>query len=219
MSRIVVYTAITQGYDTLKSPPDLWQKKADFVAFLDDVQPCQGWEIRQIKKEFEDPCRNAKIYKMLPHRYFPESQYSLWIDGSVIIKSSTGPEHLVDLYLAQHDLAVFRHRRRNCIYQEAAACLRLGKDLPSTIRNQIQQYRAEGYPSNNGLAECTVLLRRHTDQMKQFNELWHSEILAHSRRDQLSFKYIATKFGFKYRYFQGNISRNPYFDWGPHLRS
>ncbi len=217
MNKIIVYTAITNGYDRLHPVPEAWRDSAHFVAFLDQPQPARGWEIRPICRRFGDPCRNAKIHKILAHRYFPHAEYSLWVDGSVVIKSTLPLPHWVETYLSQSDLAVFKHRLRNCLYQEGAVCLALGYDSRKLINRQMQKYFALGYPPNNGLAECTVLFRRHTVEVKQLNEEWYQEIRAHSRRDQLSFNYVAHKLNFKYSHLPGNISSNAHFEWRPHL--
>jgi hypothetical protein len=211
MSNFVVYTAITDGYDPLRSPPEKWRAQADFVAFLGEGPAAPGWEVRPIYRRFRDPCRNAKIHKVLPHRFFPDAEYSLWIDGSIVIQSPLSLKRLAQIYLRHHDLAVFKHPVRQCIFQEGLYCMKQQLDLPEVIDRQLQKYFEEGYPLNNGLAECTILLRRHTPRMRRFNEAWYAEIQAHSRRDQLSFNYVAHKLGLEYSLLPGRVSKNPHF--------
>jgi hypothetical protein len=43
-----------------------------------------------------------------------------------------------------------------------------------------------------------VILRRHTPAVAAFNEAWWAEIQAGSRRDQVSFTYVAWKLGLRY---------------------
>jgi len=216
MNDIVVYTAITDGYDWLNPVPAIWQSEAQFVAFLGKAQPLSGWKIRRIYRRFRDPCRNAKIHKILSHVYFPDAEYSLWVDGSIRIKSTVALKKIINTLLDKHDLAVFKHRFRKCCYQEAVECLYMQRDPPELIERQMQNYFEEGYPLNNGLAECTVLLRRHTQKIAQFNEIWYQEIKSGSRRDQLSFNYAAYKAGIKYRHLPGTLSDNPHFAWLRH---
>lgn len=197
----------------------LWREHVDFVAFLDKPQASHGWNVRSIYRRFNDPCRNAKIHKLLPHKYFPEAQYSLWVDGAIKIVSPIPPDQFFEEFLREHDLAVFKHRHRICLYQEGAACLKLDLDSAAVINGQMAKYHAEGYPQNNGLAECTVILRRHTRQIIKFNETWYAEIKRWSRRDQLSFNYVARKLGLKYKLLPGLLDNNPHFFWFPHARS
>ncbi len=205
MSKIVVYTAITGHYDTLKEPPAELQKGVDFVAFLDYEPAATSWQVRPACSEFADPCRNAKFHKMLPHLCFPEAEYSVWIDGSIQIDFRFPVAQLIEEYLKDYDFVTLKHPCRQCIYEEAAECIRLGKDDPPVIQRQMAAYRHEGFPANLGLAETGVILRRHTAKIRRFNEAWHDEIKKYSRRDQLSFNYVAHKMGMKYGLFEAGI--------------
>ena len=208
----VVYTAITNStnnYDTLKR-----QKKdndgTEFIAFLETPVPSDFWKFQQIHTKFDDPNRNAKIHKILPHIYFPDKEYSLWIDGSVTIRFPFSVSRLAEIYLADADIALFQHHERDCIYDEADVCIQRKLDNQAVILKQIKKYRSENYPAHNGLGECTVLLRRHTDKIKQFNEMWWYEICNGSRRDQISFNYVVRKLGLKVNYFPGDIKKENY---------
>ncbi len=219
MNSFVVYTAITNGYDSLKEPPPIWQGQADFVAFLESAPAVTNWSTRPICRQFKDPCRNAKIHKILPHRYFSDAEYSLWIDGSILVRTPLPLMHLVEKFLKESDIALFKHRWRNCIYAEAVACLRGKADSPAVIDTQMQKYCDEGYPPNNGLVECGVILRRHSKKIQQFNEAWYAEICDNSRRDQLSFNYVAHKMGIKMAHFPGTLSNSTHFHLKNHLRN
>lgn len=217
LPKIVVYTAISKGYDTLKPIPKIWQGHARFVAFLDEPQEALGWEIRPLCNEFKDPCRNAKMHKVLPHKFFPEADYTLWVDGSVTLKSRLSIQQWPGKFLAKSDLVVFKHSKRRCIYVEGAWCILQGYDDARVIDRQMEKYFEEGYPKDNGLALCLVLFRRRTAQTIQFNEGWWQEIKAHSRRDQLSFNYVASKQRLRFAHFPGFIGRNSHFHWGQHI--
>ena len=75
------------------------------------------------------------------------------------------------------------HRQRRCVYDEAVACIELGKDDPELIVRHVEAYRALGYPARNGLAELSVIVRRHTPRATRFFEAWWEEIRCGSRRD------------------------------------
>lgn len=217
-SRPVVYTAITAGYDHLLPPPHAAANAADFVAFLEE--PCESpiWRSYPIHRGFADPTRNAKIHKILPHRFLPEAEYSLWIDGSVTIIQPAPLQALIDTCLADCDIAVFEHRLRTCVYQEASVCLERRLDDPEVIWQQMCRYTAAAYPANAGLGECCVILRRHSAAVRALNEAWWDEIVRGSRRDQLSFDYAARLVGVRYATFPGTIAVNPWFRRRPHLR-
>jgi len=78
-------------------------------------------------------------------------------------------------------------------------------DKPEIIKQQIDKYRKNNYPENNGLVSSKILFRRHNSVIASFNELWWNEIAIHSKRDQLSFNYVAWKSGFNYFIIPANV--------------
>lgn len=114
---------------------------------------------------------------------------------------------LLNRYLANHDIALHAHPHRNCIYDEASTCIKLGKDSPEVIRQQMERYRADGYPEKNGLVSGGIVYRRHTPTIAKLNTYWWQEIKAHSRRDQLSFNYVSWKYGIEYCVIKGHVKK------------
>lgn len=205
--KCVIYTAITNknfAYDSIKEIPKHLHD-INRIAFLDYEISNKSWITQKIHTEFHDPCRNAKIHKILSHKYFPNCEYSLWVDGSIKIKFEFDFEKLIQIYLRNHDMAVFKHSERKCIYTEAKVCCERKLDNVEIIKKQIDLYKSEGYPENNNLSECSVILRRHTPKIIEFNEAWWEEIKKYSRRDQLSFDYVRKKFDISVNYFAGTM--------------
>lgn len=189
-----------------------------FYAFLDRVQPSRTWKVLPAKESFQTLRLNAKFHKILSHVSFPESEITLWIDGAIEILPTTSLLNFIDSFLSDADIAVFHHRFRYCVYQEAIHCIHQKNDTPAVIRAQIYRYTQEGYPANNGLMECSILLRRNTKKIRQFNELWWSEIQTGSIRDQISFPYVARKIGIKINYFPGAVGDGTWFIRRKHLQ-
>src|SRR5690606_11150176 len=96
-----------------------------------------------------------------------------------------------------HDIAVFKHPQRDCLYDEATVCALRRLDDPETIIEQVKTYEDRGFSKHKGLCECGIILRRHTPRVERFNEVWWSEYSRHSRRDQISFMYAADKVGLR----------------------
>jgi hypothetical protein len=185
---IIVYTAIFGNKNKLS--PARYDKNVNFVCFTDDPNiKSNVWNIRVCEPVNDDPCRAAKIYKILPHHYFPHYEYSLWIDGNSELL--VDPKTLLS-YLDCTDFACFKHPWRNCIYDEAKACIKSNLDSPTIIQNQMKKYRKNGYPANKGLLHAGLLLRRHNNLTIVMNDWWQ-EISNHSRRDQLSLMYVLHK--------------------------
>lgn len=217
---LVVYTAIFGDIgDQLRDLGSLKDcRDTEFIAFVDDPpfeRHQTGWLRRQrVWTHATNPRKRARRHKLLSHELFAEAEYTLWVDGCLTPK--TPLRELADRYLAGHDLCVFRHAERDCIYREAAACERLRKDDPEILREVVARYRREGYPEKNGLAETTAVLRRHTPAIRRLNDLWWHELSSFSIRDQMSFDYICWKYGVRYSVFEGSRTQSPHFLHRPH---
>ena len=224
MSGCVVYTAIFGKWDNLQQ----------------QTLPT-GWDWKHFNEEnqlpiYKDNNRNAKKFKILPHRYLDDYEYSIWIDGNINIIGNI--DELVNKYLNDCNVALFNHASNeldpnDCIYKEANYIFELGnknmklspergiknfKDNPTLIRDQIEKYKLLKYPANNGLSTNMIILRRHNEKdCIETMEDWWTEIKYHSKRDQLSFNYVAWKNGLKFNYIDGDSRRNEYFvNTGPH---
>jgi len=208
-NKFVVYTAIYGGSIKLKDA--IPSNNCDFVCFTDDPNlTSDTWEIRCIKGISSVPRRSAKIYKILPHMYFKEYDCSLWVDGSHI---PVDANNFLTTNLLNSNITLFKHYRRKCIYEELKACIALKKDNIDVMTEQIEKYKNEGYPANNGLAACGVIARRHNEpSIIKAMEDWWEEIKNHSYRDQLSFNYVMYKNKLSYGKINKYICRNNYFN-------
>lgn len=187
---ISVLTSITGGKDYLVG--EQVKGKAEWVAFLDTPFSSATWSIRKGYSGFREARRNSRVPKILPHQ-FVSTEYSIWIDGNISLLKP--PEELVQRYLANHDIALFKHPLRDCIYGEAMKCATSNLDDPEKIIQQVSTYEHNGYVKSKGLCECGVILRRHTKKVIEFNNFWWSEYCRHSNRDQISFMYAVDSVG------------------------
>ncbi len=161
-----------------------------------------------------DPARASRRGKLMPHRFFPEYDWSLYIDNNVTLLSD--PADLIAAIAARpgSGFHCFRHIRRNCIYDEALACIRLGKDDPAVIRRQMKLFQAVGLPRRAGLITGTFLVRRHNDLvLQELGERWFDTVIRGSRRDQLAFNYIAWMMRFRPDYLKGTVLDNSLMRW------
>lgn len=208
---ISIITSITGGKDKLREDMDTTSGK--FIAYTDTDAKSDVWEVRKAPDIFIDPRRNSRIPKIMPHQYV-DSEYSIWIDGNIALKLPA--DYLIETYLKDHDLALFRHPSRRCVYDEATVCAQMGLDHSEKIIEQVRAYEERDYAKQKGLAECGVLIRRHTPKVEEFNNYWWSEYCRHSRRDQISFPYVMDKLGMRVNYIQGHVSLHEAFDFKSH---
>lgn len=194
-TRVAVYTA-SIGFPTIvKDPvfpkPPNW----DFFFFTDNPNLHSNYfQIVNVSRHPElDPNRDAKQYKLLPHKYFPDYDYSIWIDSSIALLPMF-PKLAAEMF--QYPAALFKHPERQSIYAEAEVIRKHGLADLKRLRNQMATYERENYPDTNPLAAGGVLFRHHNlPAIREFNELWFEQIIKFSKRDQLSFPYIEWKTG------------------------
>jgi len=193
-TNIVVYTAIVNNYEILKNP-DYIDPKIKYICFTDQpirlkMKSNTIWEIRKIPSSNLDHTRKARQLKILPHVFLDEFKcdYSIWIDGNITITGNVFD--LINLY-GDCGISGFKHPLRNCIYQEAEACIKRDKDDPVIIKKQMDIYKENGFPKDYGLYETNVLIRKHSDKdVIRLMNVWWEEIKKYSKRDQLSFTYV-----------------------------
>lgn len=189
-NKIVIYSAMTNNYDELPLQ-FIKDENIDFIFFSDIDIKSNFWNIIRFDFEYREPRRTAKIFKILPHLFFEHYEISLWVDSNMIIKDKS-IFYVKQLLNIDYSIALLKHNRRNCIYQEAKECIFWGKDYDEIIENQITKYKNNNYPSNNGLNNGGFLIRKH-NQIQNIMEEWWKEVDLFSVRDQLSLNYIIWK--------------------------
>lgn len=161
-----------------------------------------------------DPNRASRRAKLAPEDYLPDTDWSIYIDNNA--RLAEAPERLVKRCLAMQSDGWFfatRHPERDCIFDEAVACIDLQRDDPRRIESQIAHYRSLGMPENWGLLHGGCLIRRHRAiGSREFGRSWYEHVLAYSRRDQLSFPFLAFHLGLSVMYLEKS-EEMPVFHW------
>ncbi|TCW60163.1 glycosyltransferase domain-containing protein [Treponema sp. J25] len=209
-NKLVVYTALFGDYDNLIDPPQKYNE-CDFICFTDQKHMTSDiWEIRLIENCDLPPNMMNRKYKVLPHLFLSEYEWSLYVDANIAILGN--PLDLAKKYLSQYDMAVPKHFARECVYDEAKECVILGKTKYDETQKQMDKYKNEGFPKNFGLGENNILFRKHNSEkiMKLMNDWWH-ELNIHTKRDQLSLAYVLWKNGEKFYFMDESARGSNYF--------
>lgn len=205
---ITVYTANVGGFDKLEDCKE--DMTANYVAFTE--QQSDTWDCKKPYDKFKEDRRNSRIQKIMPH-LFLDTEYSIYLDGNIRLKVPA--QQLIDEYLKDKDVAVIRHIGRDCVYQEAEACQQLNKGNPLELAEQVKEYAKRGWKEHAGLAECGVIVRRHTQDVEQWNEKWWAHYCRYSERDQLSFPVCFPLD--KVELIEQSYWRHPYLESSKHL--
>ena len=181
MSKISVVTAITGGKDQLLPQPIY--PNVDYIAFMENPVSNPQWEARKACNKFSEPVMNAKIHKILMHKY-TDSPYIVWMDGNFVLKDD--PRKLIEI-MGDFDFAFFKHHARRDIYKEIEVCLKVKKGKPEDLLAQKDAYLKMGVPHNTGMCECGAFIRKNNPAANSAFEAWWAEICRYSSRDQISF--------------------------------
>lgn len=206
---LVVYTALIGRRDEIHPPILTNQTDVDFVCFTDEPTLVPSpW--RPIRASWalinHDPVRAARWYKLNPHELFPSVDYSIWLDSTLQLTAQ--PHKIIEHCKAP--ISAFPHFSRGCIYDEADEVVLYALDDRELVYTQVRRFLMEGYPPSFGLHDTSFIVREHSDEVRQFNELWWETMVTGSRRDQLSFDYCLWRTGLECEPPARGWTRNPY---------
>ena len=212
-SKILIYTANMGGYDMFFDVAATFKDRFDYLYLSDRYYPNKNWSLK-IVDIVGNPFLTAKMYKILPHRFFPEYDISIWIDSSARgLKSHFSK--LISL-MDEYNLILPKHPSRNCLYDEAEVCKSQNKDNVEKINNQISRYQNECFPKKFGLYACGFMIRKH-NEIIDFSEAWWDEIINNSKRDQISFPYVYNQYRDLVKLYTFNFKDcNQHFSWFQH---
>lgn len=229
-NRKVIYTAIFGDYNGLIPQPKL--EGFDYICFTENPKlKAKPWKTVVVDLPFpDDLTRSNRHIKILPHQYLPDYDLSIYIDGNVWILGNF--DHLLQTHFQNTKMATFSHSQttrdpHNCIYQEHNTLMEIGerfgvyKDSKEKLIEHVDFLRKKQYPENNGLIQGSVLIRLHNDpEVISVMEDWWSIVKKYSKRDQLSFNYVAWENNFDFNTIPGDVREgNPYvYHLGQHRK-
>ena len=172
----------------------------DYHAFVDEnVKDTHQWETHPVVRFSSDPVyknrRDAKVYKILPFAFLPNYDFYFWVDSTHTL--STNPVEVIETYLEDSDVAVFKHPERDCIYIEGNFVKQIGFDHPNLLEDQLAFYNDMRYPDNNGLYELPARVQRNTHLTQRMGWMWWEQICMFSSRDQISFPFVCHQLDIK----------------------
>jgi hypothetical protein len=206
--RVAVYTALYGGYDQLVTPVPQ-DVDVDWICFTDDPSVAiDGWTVIVRPGEVDDPRLASKWAKCVPHLALPEHRWTIWVDANMAVDAAGFVREALS-HVDQHGIAVFRHPQRDCIYDEAEACLRLPRCRTMPVLEQVASYRASGYPAHAGLYACGTIARdAEVAAVRRLGARWWEECQRWTARDQLSFPFVAREVGVTPAVFPHHLHRH-----------
>ena len=201
MNKFAVYTVITGGFDGVQQPLVI-DKRFDYILFVDEPQSATVgvWQVRPIGYSHPDARQRSRFPKVHPEICLADYEASLYIDGNIQVTSQWVYDRCVELYESGAEWSGVRHVSRNSIYEELDEI---------TMRCWVHDYdalkwyiflRNDGYgPAENTsfgfFYENGIIFRRHTEKVKQVEDVWWWTLENWVRRDQFSLMYALWKVG------------------------
>lgn len=209
--RKIIYSALVGDYDEIPKYSNKIEDGWELIMFTDQTNEeyCNGWKIYPLQHVVrDDNVRTNRWHKINAHLLFDNCLCSIYIDCNIHIKDKFIFRRSEELIRENVMLALISHPSRKCVYEEALACIRIGKDLKRLIQENIDFLRSENYPENNGMYENNLIYRNHGfNQVKNINELWWSIVVRMARRDQLSLVYVLWKLKINPTLFLGSTKK------------
>lgn len=189
--KIVVYSCNFGNYETVKDP--LFKDESiEYILFTDNKNLTSSvWKIVVLDEKLSDPRRTSRLTKILPHRYLPPHDISIYIDSSLELKTDNVRKMVVEC-MEGSDIALYKHYKRSCVYDEIEFVM---NSTDRVVANKelclraIKKYEEINYPRKNGLFENAFIFRRNTEKIKALNETWWNEYIEGTERDQFTFMY------------------------------
>ena len=213
MDKIIIYTCITGGYDSLPEPVTV-PEDFHFVCFASSPESFKStsWELRPLPSTAKGGNKQKSRYpKFLPHEFFPDCRYSLWMDANIRISDAAFFDIIRDKVRQGVRFAAIRHPLRDDVYQEAEECIRIGRAASEDMKKVCSFLKSEAYPEHSGMTENNIILREHNDPEVVASDIQWKELFDRFPfRDQLLSGYCLKSHGIEPEFILdgGTNSRN-----------
>lgn len=205
--KIAVVSAVFGGYDI---PVFVEQTvNCQYVMVSDGV--ClipDGWNFHLVQSHLH-PRLSGKFPKCRPWD-FVDSDFYVWIDGSVLPQPNLVAQMLADL--GDGDIAFHPHPDRTTITSEAKKSAQL-KKYPEwmNVVGQARSYVDAGHPDDFGLWAAGLFVMRNSMAVRQMGQMWLDEILRWGHQDQLPLPVVLRRCGLDIRSLTGGLRDNGLF--------
>lgn len=142
----------------------------------------------------EGPAILSRWPKLCPHLFFQAYDWVIYLDNNA--RFLRDPLHLLHRLGREHPdqpagRYFFRHRRRDCAWDEADECLQKGLMTPAQHDRVVQVFREANFPRHAGLFVNTCLVQRMgSAETDRLNEAWYASLSTLTRRDQVMLPWL-----------------------------
>lgn len=196
--KIAVYICIVGDYDNIQTPLLKFDNVDYFLITNNEEKYREYSNYFNIISLEEEILKNGNILanryiKFHPDKYLKEYDYAIYMDGNVRITSDIR-KYILSIN-EKTGIAMYNHRERDDIYNEAEVCKILKRGNRKYIDWQMERYKKEGFPEKFGMNEATIIISdlKNLESIRLLDE-WYKEFeISKSLRDQLAWPYVLWK--------------------------
>lgn len=214
--RFCVYTCIMGQYESLNEQIVANDRGVKFICFTNNANlRSDTWNIVHIEGLIEgDNSSSQRFIKILPEKFIPDYQYSLYIDNSVILNEI--PFDIVSRFIESGlPIGLAHHSFRTTVLDEFLAVSLLQYDIQARLLEQFRHY-AKSYKNElfSKVFWGGMILRNHKHpSLLKFEEKWFGHLLRFSNRDQISLAVLIEKDYIEYYIIDINNNRSNFHSW------
>lgn len=185
MNNKAIVTVNVGGYDTPKEP-EVIDEGFDYLYFSDTPIVSDVWENMPATLF----TKHRRMSNHLLSRSIKTGVCNLGYKQVVYMDSNMQQIGSIQSFIDTHHkdtLTICQHPARNCIYEEAKECIRLGFSPEVATNYQMLTYMQDGYPKNNGLIMGGFFVVNVDPFSKELFQSWWDLIEEWNCRDQFCF--------------------------------
>lgn len=198
-NKIVIYSCTFGGYDQIKEPL-VTDSRFEYIFISDTISDDKNsiWNFIYFDKRTMGSSESSRYVKMHPHQFFPDAEYSVYIDAKMQITDPSFYNLIIGAIGKNILWGSMQHPDRDCSYDEAVAAVEQLRAPYFKARKQMRYFASCGFPRHYGLTENCVILRKHNDSKvrKIDTEWWAIYARYKTGRDQLSLQFVTWKENF-----------------------
>ncbi|NBP57087.1 DUF616 domain-containing protein [bacterium] len=191
--KIAVITGLSGLNSDLQDPSNGGFEGVDYYAFTDRPYNVKVWQQKPLIQFSKDATysarRNVKLPKILAFMMVPGYDYYIWHDHHCEVQ--VDPKIIIEQHLKDADIAVFKHPRRDCVFEELHIVAISKFDTVECLNRMHDVMRRCTWKEHSGLYEMTSFIYRNSPKTQAAMLNWWDIIVQSSSRDQLSFPLAA----------------------------
>jgi len=209
--KVCVYTALFGDYDKLQTPV-MVDDNIDYICFSNTNRDIPGWKTILVDSYENNPILSNRKYKILPHIYLTNYDYSMYIDANIYL---TGNLNKLISNLILEDFVAWKHPERSDIYSELLAIMSNFRHEPKKMIGQYKYFKKAKVPKNSGMIEACFIWRSHKNSsVSKLMNSWWEFVKENGNRDQPGLTYLMWKNDIRPKVFSskyGNTRKNDFF--------